>query len=258
MRLKEILARYDREQRFEMEEPGMRREASPTVVRQVNQHGQQSCLLYSNLSTANIDGVIDEQISYFRSLGHSFEWKVFAHDPMPDLKERLAARGFELEETEAVLVLDLETLPVALAKPVLHDVRRITEPAALADVSVVKQAVWGEDTTGRVERLARELREQPERTRIYVAYENGTPASAGWLTWDTGKQFAGLWGGSTIAAFRKRGFYTALVAVRAQEARRSGARFLTVDARPMSRPILERLGFEVLTFANALHWRPRV
>ena len=78
-----------------------------------------------------------------------------------------------------------------------------------------------------------------------------------WLTWDPGKQFASLWGGSTIAAFRSRGLYTALVAVRAQEARRSGARFLTVDARPMSRPILERLGFQVMTFANALHWRPR-
>ena len=49
--------------------------------------------------------------------------------------------------------------------------------------------------------------------------------------------------------------YTALVAARAQEDMRSGARFLTVDARPMSRPILERIGFRLLTFANALHWR---
>jgi hypothetical protein len=257
MTLKEILARYDREQRFEAEEPGMRREASATVVREVSLHGRQSWILYSNLSAANIDGEIDEQIEYFRSLGHSFEWKVFSHDPMPDLKQRLAARGFELEETEAVLVLDLEALPASLAKPVLHDVRRIVDPVALADVSIVKQAVWGEDTTGTLERLARELREQPDRTRIFVAYENGTPASAGWLTCDTGKQFASLWGGSTIAAFRSRGFYTALAAVRAQEARRSGARFLTVDARPMSRPILERLGFKLLTFANALHWRAR-
>ena len=40
-----------------------------------------------------------------------------------------------------------------------------------------------------------------------------------------------------------------------QEASRRGARFLTVDARPMSRPILERIGFKLLTFANALNWR---
>jgi hypothetical protein len=257
MRLKEILARYDREQRFEAEEPGMRREASATVVRQVGRRGRQSWILYSSLNAANIDGVIDEQIKYFNSLGHSFEWKVFSHDSPPDLKQRLAARGFELEETEAVLVLDLGTLPAALAKPVRRDVRRITDPAGLSDVGIVKQAVWGEDNTGTLERLARELREHPERTRIFVAYENGIPASAGWLTCDRGKQFASLWGGSTIAAFRKRGLYTALVAVRAQGARQSGARFLTVDARPMSRPILERLGFQVLTFANALHWRPR-
>ena len=49
--------------------------------------------------------------------------------------------------------------------------------------------------------------------------------------------------------------YTALVATRAQTDLRSGARFLTVDAQPISRPILERIGFELLTFANALHWR---
>lgn len=257
MKLQEILSLYDREQRLEAEEPGMRREANATVVRQVGLHGRQSWILYSNLSAANIDGAIDEQIAYFSSLGHSFEWKVFSHDPMPDLKERLTARGFELEETEAILVLDLETLPVGLAEPVRHDVRRITDPVRLEDVSIVKHAVWGEDTTGSAERLARELREQPDRLRVFVAYENGIPASAGWLACDPGKQFASLWGGSTIAAFRKRGLYTALVAIRAQEARRSGARFLTVDARPMSRPILERLGFQVMTFANALNWRVR-
>jgi GNAT superfamily N-acetyltransferase len=58
-----------------------------------------------------------------------------------------------------------------------------------------------------------------------------------------------------VPAFRKQGLFTSLVAVRAQEARRRGARFLTVDARPMSRPILEALGFKLLCFANALNWR---
>ncbi len=43
-----------------------------------------------------------------------------------------------------------------------------------------------------------------------------------------------------------RGVYRALVAARAAEARRRGVRYLTVDARETSRPILERLGFQPL------------
>ena len=110
---------------------------------------------------------------------------------------------------------------------------------------------------GQRERLLRELREQPERTSIYVAYVNGTPACAGRLNFDPTSQFASLWGGSTVSDYRRRGLFTALVAVRAQEAKQRGARFLTVDARPMSRPILERNGFKLLAFANAVYWRTK-
>jgi hypothetical protein len=39
-----------------------------------------------------------------------------------------------------------------------------------------------------------------------------------------------------------------LLAVRAQAAWREGFPLLTVDASPMSRPILEKKGFEVLAF----------
>ncbi|HTX49603.1 MAG TPA: GNAT family N-acetyltransferase, partial [Caulobacteraceae bacterium] len=49
-----------------------------------------------------------------------------------------------------------------------------------------------------------------------------------------------------VPDYRGRGAYRALVAARADEARRRGHRFLTVDARETSRPILERLGFQPL------------
>ncbi len=63
------------------------------------------------------------------------------------------------------------------------------------------------------------------------------------LFYDGRSPFASLWGGSTLASHRKRGFYTALLAVRVQEAIRRGARYLTIDASPMSRPIVARFGF---------------
>jgi GNAT superfamily N-acetyltransferase len=61
-----------------------------------------------------------------------------------------------------------------------------------------------------------------------------------------GRAFAGLYGGGVAPAFRGKGIYRALVAVRAQEARRRGYRYLMVDAAAASAPILARLGFEAL------------
>ena len=68
--------------------------------------------------------------------------------------------------------------------------------------------------------------------------------------------FAGLWGGSTLAAYRGRGLYTALLAARVREARARGVPYLTIDAGAMSRPIVARHGFEVITYATACEWRP--
>jgi len=256
MNTAEILALYDQEQRRLADDPAMRREASGPVIRQVSRHDRQSCVIYSQLHDDTVEAAIDAQIEYFRLLGHSFEWKVFSHDTPTDLKERLVARGFELEETEAILALELNALPEVLLRSSGHDIRCIANPEQLADVASIRQAVWGEDTTGHQERLVRELQEQPDRTRIYVAYAVDTPVSSGRLNLDPNSSFASLWGGTTLKEFRGRGLYTALVAIRARVAQEYGARFLTVDARPMSRPILERIGFKLLTFANALHWRP--
>jgi predicted acetyltransferase len=84
---------------------------------------------------------------------------------------------------------------------------------------------------------------------------NEQPVSAAWIYFPNHSQFASLWGGSTLDGFRKQGFYTALLAVRAQEAKSRQVKFLTVDASPMSRPILEKLGFEMIAYSYACKWK---
>jgi len=59
-----------------------------------------------------------------------------------------------------------------------------------------------------------------------------------------------------VAGFRNQGLYTALLAVRAREARDKGYRFLTVDASEMSRPILEKHGF--VKIATTVPYKYRV
>ena len=111
MDVNQILALHDRHQRIEIEYRTMRREATPDVVRHVALEHGYGMVLYSRLTAANADGVIAEQIAYFDQLGQNFEWKTYDHDTPGDLKDRLRAHGFEAEEPEALLVLDIETAP---------------------------------------------------------------------------------------------------------------------------------------------------
>lgn len=255
MNAEQILALFDQEQRRDVEFSDVRREVTPTVVRQVGLYHPQSAIIYSWLTPENVEAAIREEIAYFSRLGHSVEWKVYAHDTPPDLKERLLAHGFEAEEPEALVILDLETAPVALFQPVRHDVRRITDPDELSDVAIVYEGVWQEDFALLHERLANDLRQDPDHICVYVAYVDGLPASSAWIYFHEGSQFASLWGGSTLPAYRKRGLYSALLAARAQEAHRRGVRFLTVDASPMSRPILQSFGFQWLTTIYPCKWQ---
>jgi len=66
-----------------------------------------------------------------------------------------------------------------------------------------------------------------------------------------------LFGGATLPTYRKRGLYTAVLAVRVQEAIRRGYRFLATGASPMSHPILAQNGFRLLTYAHAYEWKGR-
>jgi hypothetical protein len=256
MNAKQILALYDQQNRIGMEDSGERLEITPEVVRHISLQTNHAWVTYSWLNEQNIDRVIEDEIAYFDGLGRDFEWKVYSYDWPPNLKERLAARGFEIEEEEAFCVLDLENAPPDLLLPPRHDVREITTSAGLDDFIIVHEKVWeGEDFSWMKVEMESELRNAPDRVKLYVAYMDGIPVSAARIHFYSGSSFGGLYGGSTLPEYRGRGIYHDLVAVRAQEARRRGVQFLDVDASPMSRPILEKLGFQVLAMTSPCHWK---
>ena len=252
----QIIALYDQDQRMAVEYPGMRREVTPTVVRHTDTSGSgEGDIIYSRLTEANVEATIREQVRYFESIGQDFEWKVYDYDRPPDLKERLAAVGFEIEDAEAIMALDLAEAPRILWQPVAHQARRITDPEKLADVLAIERQVWDEDFSGLGQYLAEALRHYPQQMSVYVAYVDEQPASAAWIYFPENSRFASLWGGSTIGRFRQQGLYTVLLAVRAQEAKARQVRYLTVDASPMSRPILEKFGFEMVAVSYPCKWK---
>lgn len=252
--MNDILALYDEQQRKKIHYYGMRLEQTPDVVRLVDELGGQGFVIYSRLDEANANRVIREQIEYFEGIGQSFEWKYYSYDTPSDLHERLIACGFESDEAESIMALDLESAPASLLEPVTADVRQLIGPALIDQVVEIMNEVWDEDHEGLGEFLADELTHHGDYLSIYLAYTGGIPASAAWIRFLEGSQFAELWGGSTLEAYRGRGLYTALLATRAQEAGRRGVRYLTIDASPMSEPIVAKYGFKQLAISHACTW----
>lgn len=252
----DILAAYDQDMRIDAIIAGMRRERDGAVVRYVDMRGTESVVVYSCADGHAIDGIIETQTNYFKKLGHNFEWKVFDHDAPADLKERLARRGFTIEEPEALVVLDLANPPKSLLLPGKINVRRIT-PDRANDFSSVLLEIWSPSAQHHLDRILESAKTLPELVSLYVAYDSGKPVSCGWVNFTPSNRFAGLWSGSTLPEFRGRGFYRAIVAARVQEACRRGARFAVVDAKPTSRPILQKLGFQVIGQSHECMWKLR-
>jgi len=250
--LPDLLALYDAHERVSATFTDTRREELPALVRHIDLFGTSSSVLYSHLTAATADAAIRDQLSYFTALGHDFEWKAFAHDQPPDLVDRLVAHGFAADEREAILVLDLAAPRPTPGTP--SRVRRITRRDELRDVATVRGRVYTRDPNDRMARLAYQLEHTPDGIAVYVADLDGAPAACAWVRYPTSSPFASLWGGATIPELRSRGLYTDLLGVRIQAARDRGYRYLTVDARSMSRPILEKRGFQVLTYATACTW----
>ncbi|MCB8921985.1 MAG: GNAT family N-acetyltransferase [Ardenticatenaceae bacterium] len=252
-----ILALYDEQERRQGTHSLYRREETPDVVRHIcTLPNRLHFVIYSQLTAVTANRVIQEQITYFQSIGGSgLEWKVYDHDQPSDLKERLSAHGFEPDEAEGLLVLDMEEAPDSYWQPVTADVRRVTTIVQIRDIVAIQQQVWGHDFHWLEEQLSEFLKE-PEQWSVYLVYLDGKPVCGAWASFPPGSQFAGMWGGATLVDYRGRGAYTAVVNTRAQEARQRGYRFLMIDASDMSRAILQKRGFRFLTNTYPYTWKP--
>lgn len=257
MTVDQILALFDHE-RQTLKPAGNVRQVDGHVVRHLPSAGAQYWISTSRHSADEIDAAIAHEIEHLNSLSPrytSVEWKAHDHDQPANLIERLATHGFEIGEQEAFLVLDVQDAPADLCAPVTHDVRRVTDAAGVRDYFAVSSAVFERDYSAWSVELERQVVAGDPSVSVFVAYDAGVPVSAARISYDAGSQFAGLWGGATLAAQRGKGYYKALVAARLQEAMQRGVRFLYIDASPMSRPILQRRGFVFLGYSRPCVWR---
>ncbi|MDR3084482.1 MAG: GNAT family N-acetyltransferase [Streptomyces sp.] len=205
---------------------------------------------------AELDRLIARQRDFFAARGEALEWKTRGHDTPADLTDRLRAAGFAPEDRETVLVGRAEEMA---ARPVLPEgvtLRRVTADADMRRIAAMESAVWGQDWSWLADDLIGRVAAAPDEIAVYVAEADGEVVSAAWLAFRAGTRFASLWGGSTLAEWRGRGIYRALVAVRAALAVERQVRYLHVDASDDSAPILRRLGFHAVTTTTPYVWTP--
>jgi hypothetical protein len=190
------------------------------------------------------DAAIAAQQSFFEQRGQPVEWKTYSYDEPTDLGERLGAAGFEAQEVEALILGDLRVL-APLDESVPEGLRlRAIVAADLQRVAEFQDSIWGPGSSWVTGKHFGELAADPQHMQgcLVERVDDGLVVTASWVRLTPETEFCGLWGGSTLEAYRRRGLYRASVGYRARVALAKGARYVRVDASPRSRPILQRLG----------------
>lgn len=236
--------------------PGTRTEVDGPVVRRVAEGGPGwSGITWSQLAdAAAADEVIARQVSYFRDLAPQFEWKLYDYDQPPDLGRRLEAAGFTPDDPEAVMVAEVADQVAEVALPDGVRLRQVTGEAGVEALIEVHGRVFGGDQSQLRYALLGQVRQAPDRMAMVLAVAGRELVCAARINFLAGTEFAGLWGGGTLPAWRGRGIYRALVAYRARLAAERGYRYLNVDASADSEPILRRLGFRGLARTTPYVW----
>jgi GNAT superfamily N-acetyltransferase len=205
---------------------------------------------------AVLDRLIARQRDLFARRGEAVEWKTRGHDEPADLAARLRRAGFVPEERETVLVGRAAALAAESQPPRGVVIRQVTTGGDLRRIAAMQGAVWGQDMSWLADDLLGRLATASGDLIVLAAEADGLIVSAAWLVLQPGIDFAGLWGGSTLAPWRGRGIYRALVARRARLAAARGVTYLQVDASDDSEPILRRLGFSAVTTTTPYVWTP--
>ena len=272
-----LLARYDEQERSGVHaREGETTERVGGVQRTVFA-ADQGFVTALALDETTANAAIREQVAFFAALddgrGRRFEWKVYGHDRPADLGARLEAAGFEAEDVEALVIGSTEDVLRATegtevpAGARLREVGDDTLEDDARQIADLHTEVWGEPIHGYAERLVHDKRADPLGVRLYVVETDDAARrvlSAARLEMRPSPEpgaaplsdFAGLWGGATVADWRGRGIYRSLVRLRAQHAAEAGVPYLQVDASPDSRPILERLGLVQVDWTRPYVWSP--
>ena len=118
-------------------------------------------------------------------------------------------------------------------------------------------AFTGHPSPGLGERLATQLREAPELVQMVVAMAGDEPVSAARVEFIPGTDFAGLWGGGTVPAWRGRGIFRVPGRVPGRLQPRPRLPLSSGRRAACQQAILQRLGFRPVAATTPYVWTPQ-
>jgi hypothetical protein len=212
-------------------------------------------------SADEADRRIEEVIAHHRDRNVGFQWFVGPFDTPPDLAERLVRHGLMFAGAEERMArVGLDALDVIPENP------RVTVELVDGSDSAALSAIVG--IVGTCFRLTPEqvhdLRvdwaerlKNPDLRKTefrYLARLAGEPVAMGTLLLRNGRVYLG--GAATLPAYRGQHLYSTLLKQRLRAARALGYHIATIDAGPMSRPIVARYGFKSYGTMRVFGWMP--
>jgi hypothetical protein len=213
-----------------------------------------NCVCRARLSAAEAANRVRDAIDSFARVKRPFSWWVGPADHPRDLGELLVAAGLERAEGELAMSMDLSMLRLPSRQTDL-EIIRATTPGLLAEFAAVNAANWSPpdpQVIGFYDRFAAVLLAEASPQWFYVGYVEGEAVAAAEVT--IGSGVAGVYGVSTRAAFRSRGYGTAMTARPLIDARAAGCRTAILQASPDGAGIYARLGFA--PFGQITEYKP--
>jgi hypothetical protein len=189
-----------------------------------------------------VDDVLAEVRSLLRQRGRDrTQWEIGSKAEPPNLVELLLERGVVRDKEPYAVALVLTEAPPAPAPGLVARRVETFEEYAAAN------AVQWEAFESSAEELEEARRLLPQRWResvnlMHAVWLDGEVVAAG-TSAPTAHGLL-LYGGATVAPARGRGAYRALIRARWDDAVARGTPALITQGGSMSRPILERIGFE--------------
>ena len=256
-----LLAAYDAQLRTDAETLGAIAVARRGPLWLVTLPGGRGFVTYRHLDgadAATVRGLVADALAHYRQDPdvERIEWKTRGHDHAPGLHEALLGAGFVPDEPESIMLGEARALAVDVNLPSGVTLRQVTDEADVRAMCAMQAEAFGDDdyfgdiAGSLLRRLAEGL-----GMELWVAEAEGKIVSAGRLDPVRDSDFAGIWGGATLAEWRGRGIYRALTAARARSALGLGKTLIHSDSTEFSRPILERSGLVKVSTTTPYEWR---
>jgi GNAT superfamily N-acetyltransferase len=204
------------------------------------------------LAADEVASAVEEIRALLRDHGRGgSEWELGESSTPLDLIDRLGELGIVPDEDEPVAIGMVLAAGDGMPEPAGACARRVESVDELVTARRIQHEAFGgnADEVG-FEQAEADFVNEGEIGSTFLAFVDGEPVAAGYASYTPLGLL--LFGGATLPSARGRGAYRALVAARAREAADRGTPVLVTHAGQMSRPILERLGFEPVSRIDRL------